>query len=84
MDRVDIDQPLLFAPRFHSFEEDSEREEDLLESVEFLLLRSGFEAQVVHVFGMDLGPLCGKEVIKHSKIVVGWNRCGQGGGMEPE
>jgi len=41
-------------------------------------------------FGMDLGPVCGKEVIRRGKIVptnvipeasfamfAGWNRCGQ-------
>jgi hypothetical protein len=63
--RVDVDEPILFVSCFHSLEEDTEIEEDLLETVE---LTSDFESQVAQIFGVGLGYVYANEVVKHDEI----------------
>ena len=66
-DEVDIDGPLLSGSCFNSPEEDSELDDDLFEMAELSSV-SSFEAQVAQIFGMGLGPVAEKEVIRRGEI----------------
>jgi hypothetical protein len=68
-DEVDIDVPLLSGSCFNSPEEDSELEDDLFQMAEFSSA-SSFEAQVAQIFGMGLGPVADKEVIRRGEIAA--------------
>jgi hypothetical protein len=66
-DEIEIDGLLLSRSCFNSPEDDSGAEDDLFEMAEFLSV-SGYEAQVARIFGMGLGPLAEKEVIRRGEI----------------
>jgi hypothetical protein len=58
---------MLSGSCFNSPEDDTVMEDDLFEIAEFSSV-SGFEAQVARIFGMGLGPVAEKEVIRRGEI----------------
>ncbi|KAI0286259.1 kinase-like domain-containing protein [Russula brevipes] len=64
---VDLQQPILFVSCFHSFEDDSELEDedDSLEEVE---LSSGFESQVAQIFSRGLGSMSDSDIVRHGEV----------------
>jgi hypothetical protein len=68
-DDVDIDEPILFISCFHSFEEDTEEDDDSFEPVELSSVGSRFDAQVAQIFSTGLGQASDKELLRHGEMV---------------
>ena len=64
--QVEVDEPILFAPCFHSLEEE-DLEAELLQTVE---AASALKSQVAQIFGVGLGYASEVEVARHGEIAL--------------